>query len=799
MMRKLTQVESGQTILPESQQIVGKSYKHESAAKQVSGEALFVDDYAIPAGCLHAAVITSSIAKGHITQLDLSDVECAEGVVNVLTETSIPGEKDIGTIFKGDPLLAIGNEIKYFGQPIALILATTHELAWKAAGLAKVEYFETGDLALTYQKASAQAPLLPPHQMGKRVEQQVFDQAPIYLQGDIHVGGQEHFYLEGQVSLAELTEDGGIFLRTSTQNPSEVQKLVAEVLAVDFNRVTVDMRRMGGGFGGKESQAAQWACLAALGAHHTKRAVKMRLPRSMDMTATGKRHPFYNRYQLAADAQGQIIAANIEVNGLCGHSPDLSDAIVDRAMFHADNAYSLGQACVVGKRLKTDMVSHTAFRGFGGPQGMIAIEKAMQDLALKVGQDSLDIRYKNLYREGAQTTPYGMEVEQHDAMLDIMHQLEEQSDYRVRRKAVNQWNQSHPVLKKGLALTPLKFGIAFTATHLNQAGALIHVYTDGTLQVSHGGTEMGQGLHTKIQQIVAQSFGIDINKVLVTSTRTDKVPNTSPTAASSGADLNGMAAHNAAITIKQRLLDFACEHYQVEEADIINGELVGIESSAKYQKPVSWAELVQLAYMNRISLSASGFYQTPKIGYDRATATGRPFFYFALGASCSEVTIDTLTGEMRVEKVDILHDVGNSLNPAIDKGQIEGAFIQGLGWLTTEELVWGENGHLLSNSPMNYKIPTIGDYPKQMHIDLYEQANPEYSIYRSKAVGEPPFMHANSVWCAIYDAVASLSQHQCAPALHAPATGEEILNACEHQQQWLADQLVPEEAYVVEK
>ncbi len=798
-MRKLTQVESGQTILPEPQQIVGKSHQHESAGKQVSGEALFVDDYAAPAGCLHAAVVTSTIAKGSITHLDLSDVENAEGVVKVLTESAIPGEKDIGTILKGDPLLALGNEIKFFRQPIALILATTHELAWKAATLAKVEYEEADALTLTYPQAAAQEPLLPSHQMGNKVEQSVFEDAPIYIHGDIHVGGQEHFYLEGQVSLAELTEDGGIFVRSSTQNPSEVQKLVAEVLDIDFNRVTVDMRRMGGGFGGKESQAGQWACLAALGAHHTKRAVKMRLPRAMDMTATGKRHPFYNRYQLAADAQGQIFAANIEVNGLCGHSPDLSDAIVDRAMFHADNAYSLGQACVVGNRLKTDMVSHTAFRGFGGPQGMLAIEKAIQELALHVGQDSLDVRYKNLYRDGAQTTPYGMEVEQHEAMLDIMRQLEKQSDYRARREAINHWNQTNPVLKKGLALTPVKFGIAFTATHLNQAGALIHVYTDGTLQVSHGGTEMGQGLHTKIQQIVAQSFGIEMNNILVTSTRTDKVPNTSPTAASSGADLNGMAAHNAALEIKKRLLDFACGYYEVVHADIVNGELVGIESSPKYQQPVSWAELIQLAYLNRISLSASGFYQTPKIGYDRNTATGRPFFYFALGASCSEVTIDTLTGEMRVEKVDILHDVGNSLNPAIDKGQIEGAFIQGMGWLTCEELVWGENGHLLSNSPMNYKIPTIGDYPKQMHVALYDQANPEYSIYRSKAVGEPPFMHANSVWCAIYDAVASVSKHQCKPTLNAPATGEEILNACEHQQQWLANQTVPEESYVAEK
>lgn len=798
-MRKLTQIESGQTLLPESKQVVGKSYKHESADKQVSGEALYVDDYATPKGCLHAAVVTSTIAKGHITQLDLTDVERAEGVIKVLTETFIPGEKDIGTIFKGDPLLTIDNEIKYFGQPIVLILATSHELAWKAAHLAKIEYEESDDLAMSYSKSAVQDPLLPSHQMGTKVDHTVFEKSPICVEGNIRVGGQEHFYLEGQVSLAELTEDGGIFIRCSTQNPSEIQKLVAEVLAISFNHVTVDMRRMGGGFGGKESQAAQWACLAALGAHHTKRAVKMRLPRSVDMTSTGKRHPFFNRYQLAADEQGLITAANIEVNGLCGHSPDLSDAIVDRAMFHADNAYSLGQACVVGNRLKTDMVSHTAFRGFGGPQGMIVIEKAMQELAIKTDQDSLDIRYKNLYRDEAKTTPYGMEVEQHAAMLDIMRQLEEQSDYRTRRAAINDWNQRHPVLKKGLALTPVKFGIAFTATHLNQAGALIHVYTDGTLQVSHGGTEMGQGLHTKIQQIVAQSFSIDMAKVLVTSTRTDKVPNTSPTAASSGADLNGMAAHNAAMEIKQRLLNFACQHYQVEEADIVNGTLEGIESSPHYQHPVSWAELVQLAYMNRISLSAAGYYQTPKIGYDRKSASGRPFFYFALGASCSEVTIDTLTGEMCVDKVDILHDVGNSLNPAIDKGQIEGAFIQGLGWVTTEELVWDDNGRLLSNSPMNYKIPTIGDYPKQLAIDLYDQENPEYSIYRSKAVGEPPFMHANSVWCAIYDAVASISEHQCAPALHAPATGEEILNACEHQQQWLAEQVTQEVPYAVEE
>ena len=788
-MRKLTAIETQTNAAQSAFQVVGKTLKHESADKQVAGEALFLDDYATPQGTLHAAVVTSSIAKGDITTLNLDEVIAAPGVVRVLTCDAIPGEKDIGTVFKGDPLLAVDNQIRYFGQPIALVLATSHDLAWKAATLAQVEYRAASEVILTHHQAQHLEHLLPTHQMGQPVDPSLFDQAAIHVQGDMHVGGQEHFYLESQASLAEMTEDGGVFVRTSTQNPSEIQKLVAEVLALDFNRVTVDMRRMGGGFGGKESQAAQWACLAALGAHHTKRAVKMRLPRSIDMTATGKRHPFYNRYQLAADQDGMLIAANMEVNGLCGHSPDLSDAIVDRAMFHADNAYFLGNACITGHRLKTDMVSHTAFRGFGGPQGMIAIEKAMQALSIAAKQDAFDVRMKNLYNQANHITPYGMPVEQHKEMKEVLELLEESCDYRARRKAVDEWNQSHTVLKKGLAITPVKFGISFTATHLNQAGALIHVYTDGTLQVSHGGTEMGQGLHTKIQQIVAQTFGISADKVLVTSTRTDKVPNTSPTAASSGADLNGMAAHNAAKEIRERLLDFAKAQLGASESvDIIDNHVVGLNQE------MSWAELIQKAYLARVSLSATGFYQTPKIGYDRATASGRPFFYFTNGASCSEVTIDTLTGEMCVERVDILHDVGTSLNPAIDQGQIEGAFIQGLGWLTTEELVWKDNGALLSNSPMNYKIPTIGDYPKQMHVDFYEKANPEQSIYRSKAVGEPPFMHAISAWCAIYDAIASISCHQVAPNLHAPATGEAILNACDEQWDWLASHADSKEA-----
>ncbi len=778
-MRKLTQINIGQPAL--SSNVIGKGLKHESANKQVCGDAPFIDDYPTPKGCLHAAVIVSSIAKGTITSLDLSAVAASAGVVKVVDHTAIPGEKDIGPIFKGDPLLVFDNVIKHHGQPIAFVLAKTERQAWQAAQKAVIEYNE--DKASTEFASSVHLPpLLPVHTMAEQAPSQSLSESnsseTLTLDGDIHVGGQEHFYLETQASLAEVAEDGGIFLRCSTQNPTEIQKLVAEVLAIDFNRVTIDMRRMGGGFGGKESQASHWACFAALGAILTGKAVKIRLPRRIDMTATGKRHPFYNQYQLRTDKEGIIQKADIQIHGLCGHSPDLSDAIVDRAMFHADNAYYLGESHIEGHRLKTDTVSHTAFRGFGGPQGVVLIEKAMEQLAIETGQDALDLRLKNLYRPGKTTTPYGMEVDQHDTLKQVIEDLAQSCDYRARRQAIREHNQKQPIVKRGLALTPVKFGISFTAQHLNQAGALLHVYTDGSVQVSHGGTEMGQGLHTKIQQIVAHALGIDFDKVLVTSTRTDKVPNTSPTAASSGTDLNGMAAYNAAMIIKERVIEFAKAHYQSEQVRIEDG-LVHCDEQA-----LPWAEVVQKAYLARVSLSTTGFYKTPKIHYDRKTGKGRPFFYFAIGACCSEVSIDTLTGEMKVERVDILHDVGHSLNPAIDIGQIEGGYIQGLGWLTTEELVWHpESGRLLSDSPMNYKIPSIHDYPNEMNIALFDKANPEHSIYRSKAIGEPPFMHAISTWCAIYDAVAAVSSHQQAPQLHAPATGEAILMACESLRQ----------------
>ena len=775
-MRKLTQqqlVSGGVAPL----QAVGSSVPHESAGKQVAGEARFVDDYPLPFGCLHAAVITAPVASGKIVSDNFAELLEQPGVQRIVTIDDVPGHKDIGAVFPGDKLLS-GDEINYDRQPVALLLADSHEIAWRVASTAKLEVEEAADqVVITAEQAISKPHLMPSHTMTHGDAASAMAAAAKTVEGCLSVGGQEHFYLEGQVSLAEPTEDRGIMLYTSSQHPTEVQKLVAEVLDIPFNLVTVDMRRMGGGFGGKETQAAQWACLASLAAWLTKKPVKLRLPRSIDMAVTGKRHPFFNSYRVGIDSQGKILGSQIEVNGLCGYSPDLSAAIVDRAMFHSDNAYSLGDAQVTGNRLKTDTVSHTAFRGFGGPQGMITIEKAMQDIAIATGRDSLDVRYSNLYNADAHTTHYGMEVTQHEAMRSLIEQLEQNAEYRERREQVKQWNQDNPILKKGLALTPIKFGISFTAKHLNQAGALIHIYTDGSIQVNHGGTEMGQGLHTKVAQIVAQTLGVPLEFILVTATRTDKVPNTSPTAASSGTDLNGMAAHNAAKELRERLIEFAAEAYQLEpqQISIENGQVVAGEQT------ISWSELVQEAYMARVSLSAKGFYKTPKIWYDRDTSKGQPFYYFALGASCSEVTIDTLTGEMVVDRVDILHDVGQSINPALDIGQIEGAFIQGMGWLTTEELKWDKSGRLMSFSPATYKIPTIGDYPKQMNITLFDQPNPENSIYRSKAVGEPPFMLGISVWCAVYDAVASLSSYSKIPQLDAPATSEAILFACMDQ------------------
>ena len=749
-----------------------RSEKHESAIRQVSGSARYVDDIPAPASLCYASAGVTNVASGTLTSLDLSAVKRSPGVIDVITISDIPGHTDIGPVFGGDPIL-LDKEVKFHGQPVFAVLAETQEQARVAATKATMTFAEAEAILTTNEALAADAKVRPTHEFGRGDVSNTLQTAPLTASGHLSVGGQEHMYLEGQVSLAIPEEEDRISIFTSSQHPSEVQKLVAEVLDVKLHRVAVDMRRMGGGFGGKESQAAQWACLAAVFALRTRRAVKMRLPRMMDMQVTGKRHPFENDYEIAFNETGKMLGAKVTVSGNCGHSPDLSDAIVDRAMFHVDNAYQLGDTHVTGHRLKTNIVSHTAFRGFGGPQGLIMAELMMDVVARKTGLDPLSVRKLNLYgEENGTVTPYGMPLEQ-DILADLIGKLEADSNYWQRREEVKAFNAASPIIKKGLALTPVKFGISFTAKHLNQAGALLHIYTDGSIQVNHGGTEMGQGLHTKIGQIVAHEFGVTLDNIEVTATRTDKVPNTSPTAASSGTDLNGKAAQNACITIKERLAAFFAEQFNVPAEDVIFA--AGQVSAGGHHLP--FTQLIQNAYMARISLSATGYYRTPKIYYDRETGSGRPFFYFANGAAVSEVSVDTLTGEYTLDKVDILHDVGTSLNPAIDRGQIEGGFIQGMGWLTTEDLRWDDSGRLISNNMATYKIPAIGDTPAHFNVALFDRPNAEDSIYHSKAVGEPPFMLAISVWCAIKDAIASLADYKVDPDLPAPATPEKVLMA----------------------
>lgn len=766
--------------------LTGTQAFHDSAWKHVRGQARYIDDLPEPAELLHAAVGQSTHAHARITAMDLSEVWAYPGVVSVMTVEDVPGHTDIGPVFPGDPVLA-GDVVEHVGQPLFAVAATSHRAARQAARLAKVSY-EPLPAALTAEAALDQQLFVrPSHTQLRGDPDKALAEAPNRLQAQMHVGGQEHFYLEGQACLVEPTEDAGVFVHTSSQHPSEVQKLVAEVLDLPIHEVQVEVRRMGGGFGGKETQAAPLACISALLARRTGRPVKYRMARYDDMVQTGKRHDFFNTYDIGFDNEGVLRGVDIMVAGRCGFSPDLSDAIVDRAMFHSDNAYSLGQARVVGHRCKTHTVSNTAFRGFGGPQGMMIIERAMDDIARHLGMDPLDVRKRNLYGPGRDVTHYGQIVEQH-VLPDLIDTLEASSDYRQRRTEISRFNKENSILKRGLALTPVKFGISFTAKHLNQAGALVHVYTDGSIHLNHGGTEMGQGLYIKVAQVVAAAFQVDLDRVKVSATRTDKVPNTSPTAASSGTDLNGMAALDACEKIKQRLVEFAAETYGVS-ADSVRFENNQVNVG---EQQFGWAEFVQQAYMARVSLSSNGFYSTPKIHYDRETGQGRPFLYYANGAACAEVVVDTLTGEYKTMRVDILHDVGQSLNPAVDIGQIEGGFVQGMGWLTTEELVYSDEGRLLSNGPATYKIPAVSDAPPDFRVALLPQSpNREATVFRSKAVGEPPLMLGMAVWSALRDAVSSVADYRYSPPLDTPATPERVLQAVTATERWVAAQGEP--------
>jgi len=749
----------------------GQAVPHESATRHVNGRALYVDDIPVPEDCLHVATGMSPVAHGILSRLDLTRVRSYPGVIDVIAAADIPGESDIGAIFPGDPLFA-DREISYIGQPLFAVAARSLAIAKQASMLAEVEYstlpalldataaLQAADFVLpsrTWRRGDAAAALLRSEQV---------------LEGSLLVRGQEHFYLEGQVSLAIPGEDGGVLVHCATQHPHEVQELVARVLGVPMHRIQVECRRMGGGFGGKESQAASLACMAALFAVRQKRTVKYRMPRADDMVQTGKRHDFHNRYRIGFTRDGMLEAAEIELSGMCGYSPDLSDGIVDRAMFHATNAYYVPHTSITGHRCRTHTVSNTAFRGFGGPQGMVTAEATMDEIAARIGVDPLVLRKRNLYAPGADETPYGQKINQH-VMLELLETLEQRVGYASWRKAVAEFNLTDGPLKKGLALTPVQFGISFTTTHLNQAGALVSIFVDGSIELSHAGTEMGQGLYTKIAQVVAGAFGVSLQQVRNSGTRTDKVPNGSPTAASTGTDMNALAALDACTKIQQGLRAFA-EQVLGWQASAIRfaDDMVGDGQSS-----MPFHEFIERAWRARTPLSATGFYRTPDIHFDKQLGRGHPFYYFAHGAAASEVVIDTRTGEYRVLRTEILQDVGNSLNPAVDMGQIEGGFAQGLGWLTCEELLWDAQGRITSASPATYKIPTAHDIPTVLNVDFFDRPNTVESIHRSKAVGEPPVMLAISVWCALRDACASAADtrlRRYLPTLPVPATPEQV-------------------------
>lgn len=782
---------------------VAKPLPHDAAALHVAGTARYVDDLPVPANCLHLAFGVSDIARGQITQMDLDAVCNHPGVVAVLTAADLPFANDVSPSIHDEPMLSDG-AIHYLGQPLFLVVARDHDTARHAARMGQIttqsdipvlsiddaiaadSHFEDGPRIWTKGDAMSALP-----------------NAPLRLQGQIEIGGQEHFYLEGQAALALPQEGGDMVVHSSTQHPTEIQHKVSEALGVPMHAVRVEIRRMGGGFGGKESQGNALAVSCAVAARLTGCACKMRYDRDDDMMITGKRHDFRIAYDVGYDASGRVLAIDFTQYARCGWAQDLSLPVADRAMLHADNAYLLDHVRITSHRLKTNTQSATAFRGFGGPQGMVGIERVMDHVAHALGRDPTDVRRVNYYEDASggdisstkkgagrgvpyggaysknapsvQTTPYGMEVTDF-ALGGLTSDLLERSNYAARRAAVADWNARNEILKKGIGFSPVKFGISFTLTHLNQAGALVHVYQDGSIHLNHGGTEMGQGLFQKVAQVAASRFGVAIDAVKITATDTGKVPNTSATAASSGSDLNGMAVKAACDTIRDRIADCLAQHYNVPAATI------RFEAGQVHCGPevIGFADAAQIAYENRISLSATGFYKTPDLSWDRISGTGRPFFYFAYGASITEVVIDTLTGENRILRSDVLHDAGTSLNPALDIGQIEGGYVQGAGWLTTEELIWDDAGRLRTHAPSTYKIPACSDRPDVFNVDLWDHPNPADTIYRSKAVGEPPFMLGISAYLALSDAVQSCGPHW--PDLQAPATAEQVLWAIQRAQ-----------------
>ena len=766
---------SQQSQTPSSRAEVGKSHPHESATLHVSGTANYTDDIPELNGTLHAALGLSAQAHAKVLNLNLEAVRQAAGVVAVFTAKDFPGSNQCGPIIKDDPILADG-VVEYVGQPIFVVVAQTHDHARRAARLAKIDYEVLPAILDPRAAKEAASFVLPPMSLSRGDAAQAIAHASHVIKGQWQVGGQEQFYLEGQIAYAMPKEAQGMLVACSTQHPSEMQHIIAHALHIPSHSVQVECRRMGGGFGGKESQSGLWAATAALCAFLLKRPVKLRADRDDDMMVTGKRHEFHYDYEVAYDADGLILGAKFEMVSRAGFSADLSGPVATRAVCHVDNTYFLSDVDIRAMCGKTNTQSNTAFRGFGGPQGAILIEYVIDEIARLLGKDALDVRKTNFYgrndEEGRNITHYGQKVAD-NVIHELVAELETSSCYRERREAITAFNASSPVLKRGLALTPHKFGIAFNVTHLNQAGALVHVYLDGSVLVNHGGTEMGQGLNTKVAQVVAHELGVSLSQVRVTATDTAKIANTSATAASTGADLNGKAAQDAARQIRTRLSEFAVSIYggDITEVSFSDGHICCNNTR------VAFEDLVNKAYFARVQLWSDGFYATPHLKWDSKTMTGSPFSYYAYGAAVSEVIVDTLTGEWKLLRADALYDAGNSLNPALDIGQVEGAFIQGMGWLTTEELVWNATGKLTTHAPSTYKIPAISDCPDDFRVRLFKNTNVADSIHRSKAVGEPPLLLPFSVFFAIRDAIASVGDGRQNPPLTAPATGEAILRA----------------------
>jgi xanthine dehydrogenase large subunit len=767
---------------------VGVSRPHESAHLHVAGAAPYIDDLPELAGTLHCALGLSPVANGTLEAIDLAAIRALPGVVAVLTAADIPGPNDCGSIVHDDPILApvvFGDdgsckaELRYVGQPVFAVIATTRDQARRAAARSRtVMKVASRPPVLTPQDAHAkQQYVLPPMHLVRSTRaggaRAAIDAAPRKLKGTFDVGGQEQFYLEGQISYAIPRENDGMLVHCSTQHPSEMQHLVAHALKRHAHHVQVECRRMGGGFGGKESQSALFACLAAVAAQKLNRPVKLRVDRDDDFLITGRRHCFWYDYEVGYDDDGRILGAEVTMVSRAGHSADLSGPVMTRALCHFDNAYWLPDVAMHGYSGKTNTQSNTAFRGFGGPQGAIAIENIIDTIARTLGRDPLDIRKLNFYAKQGQRTPYGQEVVD-NVIHELVAELESTSDYRARRAGIAAFNARSPVLKRGLALTPVKFGISFNVKHFNQAGALVHVYNDGSILVNHGGTEMGQGLNTKVAQVVAHELGVNFERVRVTATDTHKVANTSATAASTGSDLNGKAAQDAARQIRERLAACVAARHGGDAQDVrFAADQVEVNG-----RSLPFSVVVAEAYQERVQLWSDGFYATPGLSWDRETLQGRPFYYYAYGAAVSEVVVDTLTGEWKLQRADLLHDVGTSLNPAVDIGQVEGAFIQGMGWLTMEELVWHpQTGLLTTHAPSTYKIPTANDCPPDFDVRLFGNANVEDSIHRSKAVGEPPLLLPFSVFYAIRDAISAVGGHRVDPPLSAPATSEAILRA----------------------